>query len=130
MSLPARGSPSQSRKRRTRISKSVFVLAAAAVVVTACSDPVPPTVPRMTRESGLTPSLSGTLHVVWGDPRGGRDGRATTYLSDVSGRMTLVVLPENLRGAFGYLQSLDGHRVTAIGDLTPAADASMNPVFR
>jgi M6 family metalloprotease-like protein len=92
---------------------------------------VPPTVPRLTRESGLTPSLSGTLHLVWGDPHDRHaSGHLSTYLVDRSGRATQVVLPAALQNDFATLRSYDGHRVVLNGSLTPAADASLNPVFR
>ena len=101
------------------------------VVLTACSDSVPPTVPRTTRESGLSPNLAGTLHLVWGDPRA-RSGppRLNAYVVDHTGRATQVVLPAAELSDFGRLRSYDGHRVVLNGSMTEASDATLGPVFR
>jgi M6 family metalloprotease-like protein len=92
-------------------------LAAAAVVLTACSDSVPPTVPRMTRESGLTPSLVGTLQVVWGDPRdpSRQTGRVEAWVSDHTGRMTQVSMGDGSERSMAQLIALNGQRVSVVG---------------
>ena len=95
-----------------------------------------PTLPSMQPKLATAQSqtISGRLHVVWGDPPEPGVPLIHYYVTDDQGRTTRIVPQESVIRMWGDLLSLDGRRVVAAGKsltLSPQMiEQGITPVFQ